>query len=106
MQPCKRTQQRHHEDVMSITTILILQQQSPSKEHQLLQRKHDKCNQKPGGPQNGKPQADWAYSCLRSPAMRTLIATKKHTIKNLWKNNKKHSHVTLAPRVTRATLAG
>jgi hypothetical protein len=32
--------------------------------------------------------------------------TTKHAMKNLQRYNKKYSHVTLAPRVTRATLAG
>ncbi len=47
--------------------------------------KCNKCNQEPGGPLNGKPQTDWAYSCLRSPKTRTMRTTTKHTIKNLQK---------------------
>ncbi len=62
--------------------------------------------QRPGVPLNRKPQADWAYSCLRSPAMRTLRTTIKQAMKNSWRNNKKCSHLTLAPRVTCPTLAG
>ncbi len=102
---CQRMQQRHHEDVVSIMTILIPQQQSSSKEHQLPQHKCDKRNQEPGDPLNGKPHADWAYSCLRSPVARTTRSTTKHAMKNLQKT-KKHSQVTLAPHVTRATLTG
>ncbi len=56
---------------MSIKTILILQQQSLSEERQLPRQKHDKRKKKSGGPLNRKPQEDWAYSCLRSPATRT-----------------------------------
>ncbi len=59
-----------------------------------------------GGPLNRKPQADWAYSCLRSPATRTSRTTIKHAMKNLQRNNNTCSHMTLAPRVMRATLAG
>ncbi len=62
--------------------------------------------QQPGGPLNRKPQADWAYSCLRSPAIGTSRTTIKHATKNLQRNNKKCSHVTLAPCVTHASLAG
>ena len=62
--------------------------------------------QQPGGPLNRKPQADWAYSCLRSPAIGTSRTTIKHATKNLQRNNKKCSHMTLAPCVTQATLAG
>ncbi len=60
--------------------------------------------QQPVGPLNRKPQADWAYSCLRSPATRTSRTTIKHAMKNLRRNYKKCSHVTLAPRATCATL--
>ncbi len=104
--PCQRMQQRHCEDVASTTMILIPGWQSSSKEHQLRKRKHDKRNKEPGGPLNGKPQEDWAYSCLRSPATRMLRTTTKHAMKNSWKNNKKYSYMTLAPCVMRATLAG
>ncbi len=100
------TQQRHCEDIVSIKTILIRRQQSSSKECQLPRRKRDEHNQQPGGPLNGKPQVDWAYSCLRSPATRMSRATTKHAMKNLQKNNKKCSHVTLAPHVMCVTLAG
>ncbi len=62
--------------------------------------------QQPGGPLNRKLQADWAYSCLRYPVTRMPRTTIKHAMKNLQRNNKKCSHVTLAPHVTRATLAG
>jgi hypothetical protein len=93
--PCRQMQQRHCDDVVSITVILIPQLQSLSKERQLPRRTRDKHNQQPGGPLNGKPQVDWAYSCLRSPATRTSRATTKHVMKNLQKNNKKYSHVTL-----------
>ncbi len=61
--------------------------------------------QQPGGPLNRKPQADWAYSCLRSPTTRTSRTTIKHAMKYLQRNNKKCSHMTLAPRVTHATHA-
>jgi hypothetical protein len=63
-------------------------------------------HQEPGGPLKGKPQVDWAYSCLRSPATRTSRTTTKHVMKNLQKNNKKYSLVTLVPRITCVTLAG
>ncbi len=104
--PHWQTQERHHEDVVSTTTILIMWWQSLSKDHQLPWRKRDERNQEPGGPLNGKSQVDWAYSCLRSPATRLLRTTTKHTMKNLQKNNKKYSHVTLASCVTHATLGG
>jgi hypothetical protein len=81
-QPRQQMQQRHHEDIVNIMTILVLRQQSSSKEHQSPQRKHDKHNQQPGGPLNGKPQVDWAYSCLTSPATRTLRTITKHVMKN------------------------
>jgi hypothetical protein len=84
--------------------MLIPWQQSLSKEYQLPQRKHNKSNHEPRGPLNGKPQADWAYSCLRSPTTRMSRTTKKQAIKN-WQKQKKHSHMTLAPRVMRTTLA-
>ncbi len=87
--PCQQMQQRSCEDVMSITTILIPRQQSLSTEHQLPQRKRDEHKQQSGGPLNRKPQADWEYSCLRSPATRTLRTTTKHEIKNLCKTIKK-----------------
>ncbi len=67
---------------------------------------HVQQRQQPGVPLNRKPQVDWAYSCLRSPARRTSRTTIKHAMKNLQRNNKKWSHVTLAPPVTCATLAG
>ena len=87
--PRRRTRQRSREDVVSITMILIPWQQSLSKERQLPRRKHDERKQQSGGPLNRKPQEDWAYSCLRSPAMRTLRTTTKHQIKNLCKTRKK-----------------
>ncbi len=88
-QPCQQMWQRRHEDVVSITTMLITWQQSPSKEHQLPWRKHDKCNQEPGeGPLNRKPQVDWAYSYLRSPATRTSRTTTKQAIMNSQKTIK------------------
>ncbi len=86
--PHQQMQQRHYEDIVSIATILIPQLQSSSKEHQLPQRKCDKRNQEPGGPLNRKPQADWAYSCLSTPATRTLRSTTKHAVKNLKKTIK------------------
>jgi hypothetical protein len=86
--------------------ILIPRQQSPSKEHQSPQRKCNKCNQEPGGPLNKKPQADWAYSCLNSPATGTSRSATQQAMKNLQKRKRKHSHMTLVPRVTGATLAG
>jgi hypothetical protein len=39
--PCQRMQQEHCESIMSISTVLIPQQQLSSQEHQLLQHKHD-----------------------------------------------------------------
>ncbi len=87
--PSRQTRQRSCEDAVSITTILIPQQQSLSKERQLPKRKHNKRKQQSGGPLNRKPQEDWAYSCLRSPMTRTLRTTTKHEIKNLVFNNKK-----------------
>ncbi len=104
--PCQQTWQRQHEDVMSIMVMLIPQQQSLSKERPLPQCKRNKRNQEPGGPLNEKPQADWAYSCLRSPATRISRSTTWQVIKNWWKTIIKHSHVTLAPRVMRTTLSG
>jgi hypothetical protein len=41
-QPCRQMQQEHRESIVSITTILIPQQQLLSQEHQLLQCKRDK----------------------------------------------------------------
>ncbi len=86
--PRRRTQQWSREDVVSITTILT-RQQSSSKEHQSPRQKRDECKQKSGGPLNSKPQADWAYSCLRSPVTRTSRTTTKHEIKNLCTTIKK-----------------
>ncbi len=69
--PCRRTQQRHCDNIMSITMILISRWQSLSKEQQSPQCKCDECKQQSGGPLNRKTQADWKYSCLRSPGTRT-----------------------------------
>ncbi len=84
--PCQQTQQRCHEDVVSITTMLIMWQQPPSKEHQSPWRKHDERNQEPGGPLNRKPLVDWAYSCLRSPTTKT---SRKTTTKQAKMNSQK-----------------
>ncbi len=101
--PCQQTRQWSHEDIVSIMTILIPRWQSLSKEHQLLRRKHDKCKQKSGGHLNRKPQADWAYSCLRSPMTRTSRTTKKHKIKNSCTTIKKQPHDTCATGHARNT---
>jgi hypothetical protein len=101
--PHQQTRQWSSEDVVSITTILIPQRQSLSKERQLPRQKHDECKQKSGGPLNRKPQADWAYSCLRSPVMRTSRTTTKHEIKNLCTTIKKQPRDTWATRHTRDT---
>jgi hypothetical protein len=66
---------------LSITSILILQQQLLSQEQQSPQRKHDKHHHEPEGPLNGKPQADQANACTRSSATNMGSAT-KHTKKN------------------------
>ncbi len=87
----------YHNDTHPATTIIIKGASIAATQAQWTQQ--------PGGPLNRKPQADWAYSCLRSPVTRALITTKKHTMKNSWRNDKKYSHVTLAPCVTRMTLA-
>ncbi len=86
--PCPQTWQRCRENVVSIMTILIPQQQSLSKERHLPWCKRDKHNQEPAGPLNGKPKADWAYSCLRSPVTRTSRSTTKHVVNNLKKTIK------------------
>ncbi len=88
-QPRQGTWQKSREDVVSITTILIPQWQSLSKERQSPRQKRNKCKQQSGGPLNRKSQEDWAYSCLRSPVMRTSRTTTKHEIKKLMYNNKK-----------------
>ncbi len=101
---CQQTWQRSCEDVVSITTtILIPQQQSSSKERQLPQQKRDKCKQQSGGPLNRKPQADWAFSCLRSPVTRTSRTTTKHKIKNSCKTIKKQPCDNCATRHVRNT---
>jgi hypothetical protein len=64
----------------------------------LPQCKHNDCNQEPGGPLNRKPQADWAYSCLRSPATRTSRTTTKKAIKNSQKTIKTQPRDTCAMR--------
>jgi hypothetical protein len=87
--PHQRTRQRSCEDVVCIMRILIPRQQSSSKEHQSPRRKRDKRKQQSGSPLNRKPQADWAYSCLRSPVRRTSRTTTKHKIKNSCKSIKK-----------------
>ncbi len=88
----------YHNDTHPATTIIIKGASIAATQAQQTQQT--------GGPLNRKPQADWAYSCLRSPATRMSRTTIKHAIKNLWRNNKKCSHVTLAPCVMRATLTG
>ncbi len=80
-QPCQQTWQGCHESVVSITTILIPGQQLLSQERQLSWRKHDKHHHEPGGPLNGKPQADWANSCPRSPTT-NMGSTTKHAKNN------------------------
>ncbi len=88
----------YHDDTHPVTTIIV---KGASIAVMQAQR-----TQQPGGPLNRKPQADWAYSCLKSPATRTLRTTTKHAMKNSRRTNKKCSHVTLAPRVMHTTLAG
>ncbi len=88
----------YHYDTHSTTAIIV--KGAPIAATQVQQ------TQQLGGPLNRKPQADWAYSCLRSPVTRTSRTTIKHAMKNLRRNNETCSHVTLAPRVTRATHAG
>ncbi len=88
----------YHEDNHPATTIIIKGASIATMQAQQTQQ--------PGSPLNRKPQADWAYSCLKSPMTRMSRTTIKHAMKNLQRNNKKCSHVTLGPCVTRATLAG
>jgi hypothetical protein len=80
-QPCQQTQQGSREGVLSITSILILQQQLLSQEQQLTQCKCDKHHHEPGGPLNEKPQADQANSCPRSSTT-NMGSTTKHAKKN------------------------
>ncbi len=88
---------------MSITTILIPRRQSLSKERQSPQRKRDEHKQKSGGPLNRKPQADWAYSCHRSPVTRTSRTTTKHEIKSSCTTIKKQPRDNCATRHARDT---
>ncbi len=88
----------YHDDTHPATTIIVKGASIAATQAQQTQQ--------PGGPLNRKPQVNWAYSCLRSPAMRTSRTTTKHAIKNLRRNNKNCSHVTLAPRIMHTTIAG
>jgi hypothetical protein len=58
-EPQGSLEEGHCESVMSITTILILQQQSLSQMQQLPQQKRDKHNHEPGGPLNKNLRRIW-----------------------------------------------
>ncbi len=88
----------YHDDTHSTTIIVVKGASIAATQAQQTQQ--------PGGALNRKPQADWAYSCLRSPAKRTSRTTIKHAMENSQRNNVKCSHMTLAPPVTCVTLAG
>jgi hypothetical protein len=59
----------------------------------------------PRGKLNGKPQADWANSCPRSPAT-NVGSTTKYVKTNSQKTIENEAIVTSTPHVMPATIAG
>ncbi len=100
---------KHDKGVMR--TLWVSQQYSSHddnhchKKHQLPQCKCHKRNQKPGGPLNGNVRQ---VGQIHASDLSWWERWDQQKIRNkeLAKNNKKYSHVTLAPHVMHVTLAG
>ncbi len=87
--PCQQTRQERCESVVSITAILIPQQQFLSQEHQLLQRKCDRCKKKILNARNLRqigrihaPDLPWQMWDQQQNSKKELASRAKKRIKN------------------------